>query len=750
MTRLYLLAALTMWFTHAAGAAESVADYWPLQDLRTPHRETAPPAIAAPLSISVPRVLIVGDSWARYMWDDGSYEDIFDKWGHNDKLPLSRSLGDDPGPGHSGPEYAVPGSEARQWVDTANYPWIANMVAELQANPTIDVVVLSIGGNDVLTGRPDGGWYKDMDLDIAGAEAAFSSRLQSDTFTIINAAKAVRADIDVLISSYDYPNFNVGFWCFYYACSKRNDLSRDPTGDLITDAELNDMMVTIETERIGWANSDPRISFDHSVGLLHHYFGDGVSGPGVLPHPGQTPPAYLPFPGGNQLKPTLRSLFRKPGGIDADPIHLNYTGYQYKITNQTETHFFPRFRGAVSETFFSQGGTSDGWTDGTATATSEVKLGDNGTSPYYGILTFDTSSIPDGALVTEASIYLIRKSAAGTNPFTSGDLGTVVVDVVSGSFGAPAVETSDASATADAGDTGYSAGTASSNDYAVRIDITGSGLAVINNQGTTQIRAHFPAPGTGSSVDQVSFHDGDAGLPASSGLRTLADYMGGAKPFLDVSYYVPPDTDGDGDPDVSDTDDDNDGVVDTVDDAPLDPDICEDSDSDDCDDCSIGVDNFGVMSDNTPLNDGTDTDSDGMCNIGDDDDDNDGITDNDELTDTDADGVITDPLNPDTDDDGILDSWDRFPRVLDDANALGNCGSDVSTIVTPAIISAMTCIATTRIETMDPVVVDGYDLVNGPGDLLLIAPTVKLNPGFAVEAEGKLTVISADPNLPPP
>ncbi|MFC1681367.1 hypothetical protein ACFL1S_06245 [Pseudomonadota bacterium] len=64
----------------------------------------------------------------------------------------------------------------------------------------------------------------------------------------------------------------------------------------------------------------------------------------------------------------------------------------------------------------------------------------------------------------------------------------------------------------------------------------------------------------------------------------------------------------------------------------------------------------------------------------------------------------------------------------------------------------MTCIATNSIETVQPgpVVIDGDDFVNGPGDLLLISPTVTLNPGFAVEPDGKLTVISADPGLPPP
>ena len=87
------------------------------------------------------------------------------------------------------------------------------------------------------------------------------------------------------------------------------------------------------------------------------------------------------------------------------------------------------------------------------------------------------------------------------------------------------------------------------------------------------------------------------------------------------------DTDGDGTPDCNDTDDDNDGVLDGVDTAPLDPDVCADADGDGCDDCSIGTDGFGPLADNTPNNDGTDFDGDGLCDSGDPDDDNDGALD---------------------------------------------------------------------------------------------------------------------------
>lgn len=77
------------------------------------------------------------------------------------------------------------------------------------------------------------------------------------------------------------------------------------------------------------------------------------------------------------------------------------------------------------------------------------------------------------------------------------------------------------------------------------------------------------------------------------------------------------DTDGDGLDDIIDTDDDNDGVLDGEDSDTLNPDICEDQDFDGCDDCSIGVDDYGPASDNDPFDDGPDADGDGICDSGD-------------------------------------------------------------------------------------------------------------------------------------
>jgi hypothetical protein len=148
------------------------------------------------------------------------------------------------------------------------------------------------------------------------------------------------------------------------------------------------------------------------------------------------------------------------------------------------------------------------------------------------------------------------------------------------------------------------------------------------------------------------------------------------------------DLDGDGLCDLGDPDDDNDGVPDVDDRDPRNPFVCEHSDEDACDDCSIGVDGFGPLPDNTPANDGDDLDGDGLCDLGDPDDDNDATVDtvdvapSDPVTcgDSDQDGCddctngSQDPLNDgtDVDMDGVCatgDPDDSNPNVCGDRDS---------------------------------------------------------------------------------
>ncbi len=179
------------------------------------------------------------------------------------------------------------------------------------------------------------------------------------------------------------------------------------------------------------------------------------------------------------------------------------------------------------------------------------------------------------------------------------------------------------------------------------------------------------------------------------------------------------DTDGDGRPDkwnancdstcqglaglVLDMDDDNDGVPDSADTDPFDPYLCRDLDDDTADDCSVGVDGFGPLDDFDVSNDGLDTDGDGLANVGDTDDDNDGVSDADdefpldatESNDADDDGLgdnadLCDgtpeeqwaqidtqgcsPFEKDTDGDGVNDAFDAFPTDATETSDLDGDG----------------------------------------------------------------------------
>jgi hypothetical protein len=137
-------------------------------------------------------------------------------------------------------------------------------------------------------------------------------------------------------------------------------------------------------------------------------------------------------------------------------------------------------------------------------------LGDDGSLANTSILSFDTSSLPDGAVLTAASLYLQRSSAEGDNPFLSGALGTPPLDVATGSFGTPELQASDATAVADAENVGCFSGSLRQDHYSLRVDLSPAGLAAINDQGLTQFRLSFP--GVDAGADAVLMHPGDGQL----------------------------------------------------------------------------------------------------------------------------------------------------------------------------------------------------------------------------------------------
>lgn len=477
---------------------------------------------------SSPRIAIAGDSWAQFMADDNSHNTMLKMYGHADKVAIAESfelcIGCIGSPGND--DYAVSGSEARQWADESNYTYLAALESALISNPTVDWVVLSIGGNDILAGKSGGGWYKDMDLDVPGSEAALFNQVKADTEYIMAGIWSVRPDIKIMISGYDYPNFNVSaLYCGFYACSKREDLSRDPVNDLINDAEISAMMESVEGIRKTMADADPRIFYDNGMGLMHTFYGydDGLYAT-IAPSLSMEPQGISPYAsGGDPSTPTDRDNFRGVGlfgligSFAADPIHLDFEGYEYKIKNQMDEILFEDLRKNTNDnmTTIWSDGALDGYVDviGNSTNNGGIRVGDDGgccpwsstTNDYRGILSFDTGALPDNAEITGASLYLIR-SSENDNPFKKGDRNPIL-DIKNGHFGASSgLEVVDGTEAASASNVGCFHGEADADNHAVRIDISPAGLAQFNTTGTTQFRFYFDVADW--SVEYVNFFDG--------------------------------------------------------------------------------------------------------------------------------------------------------------------------------------------------------------------------------------------------
>ncbi len=141
---------------------------------------------------------------------------------------------------------------------------------------------------------------------------------------------------------------------------------------------------------------------------------------------------------------------------------------------------------------------------------------------YRAILHFDTSSLPNNAVITQAALKVKKQGLTGGNPFNA--LGPLLVDLRKPAFGAAALEASDfeAAAALDGGGTvgsGLSAGW-----YTALLDP--SVYPFIHTYGATQMRLRFTlGDNDNQSADFLKLFSGDAAV--------------GDQPYLYLEYYVP-------------------------------------------------------------------------------------------------------------------------------------------------------------------------------------------------------------------
>lgn len=273
------------------------------------------------LGETVPRVLMVGDSWAEFMWKGQSLRETFAANGRPDIV-------------EEGSTTALSGTTAAEW--TGMLQLIDDALA---ANPTIDTVQLTLGGNDFLAGQPGGGWWTGISSED---EAALTAAILEDVSIVVDHILSLDPELEILVSLYDYTNFDESLTgALGFTCSPRWDDLGQPTA-----LEINTAAAGLRDAIVSAVDTRSRVSFVDHTGLMQFVF--GFPGEGI-------PPGQLLPPGDPSRHSPIESMW-----LLSDCIHLGVEGYLAVAQNLWDNYYDQRFNGTLFRDGF-EGGDAAGW-----------------------------------------------------------------------------------------------------------------------------------------------------------------------------------------------------------------------------------------------------------------------------------------------------------------------------------------------------------------------------------------------------
>lgn len=201
----------------------------------------------------VPRIAIVGDSWGMFMWWFRSFQRALKDLGYERYCEVAN-------------ESVVGGGKTFQFVNVEQFPpaeQIRNAIKKMLLDyPTIDIVVISLGGNDALYGTeyvlPDDP-LRSIRMQCPGHpenmnEILAEKIVNHDMSNLIDFILSIRPDIRILLTSYDFGGE-----------TKRSEC------DLMTQ-QLGIMVVDIYKQRLADAKGE-RVDFISNYGLMQYAYG---------------------------------------------------------------------------------------------------------------------------------------------------------------------------------------------------------------------------------------------------------------------------------------------------------------------------------------------------------------------------------------------------------------------------------------------------------------------------------------------
>lgn len=457
--------------------------------------------------VNTPKVLLVGDSWAFFMNVDGTINKALDACGHSNYTFVSNG------------ELAVNGARAEDFLTVAKKNEIE---AQLNANPTIEVVHISLGGNDFL-----GDWK----VSYTPAETeALKAETKAELLELFDFIQGVKPGIQIVWSGYMYANFEE-------IISEAPDPTAHPfysnweNMEFPTFEQLNTVLNEFAGDVIGMADTVDYLDYVHAPALMQWYFGQSTP---LSVAPGGSYPAFSqPLPEGDILYPSPKISMRNYG-LFLDCFHLSPAGYFQMMAHQTLL-FYQKF--LMDDLYLIPDVQSNnGALGSTGTVYLNPKLGDSSGVSFQTLLSFDTSVMPDTSLGS-ASIFLRREGLIGSNFIGS----SIILNIKTGNFGGTAALESDD--WADDGDFSFAAcvfGEKNDDGDWLRIDLPETALPFISNTGITQ----FKILSDGSTDDQFYFSGLDS-LELAPVLNLRYKYIFAEAEAFDANFTVYPNPVGD-------------------------------------------------------------------------------------------------------------------------------------------------------------------------------------------------------------
>ena len=180
-------------------------------------------------------------------------------------------------------------------------------------DPSVQILYLSLGGNDLINM-----WNRSMSLD---QENEMSLEIKKRLNDIVTVYQALRPDIKILISGYDFPRFTPDHPILAY---RKAYLQMGSPSAL----ELNTMLMRFSKVMTSLANGK-NVFYIHHLGVMQYYFGNSEGGlePLSTLNPDFISPANQPERGGGapELLTAASAMLSTEGVVDA--FHLSRNGY---------------------------------------------------------------------------------------------------------------------------------------------------------------------------------------------------------------------------------------------------------------------------------------------------------------------------------------------------------------------------------------------------------------------------------------